>query len=75
MKKISTISLALLMIFSLSNAYSNGNNLQESFTVTVDQNDNGSVTVSPALPADGKVAAGTTIRVTATPAAGYLLDA
>ncbi|MGI5913496.1 MAG: alpha/beta fold hydrolase [Bacteroidales bacterium] len=75
MKKISTISLALLMIFSLSNAYSNANNLQESFTVTVDQNDNGSVTVSPALPADGKVAAGTTIRVTATPAAGYLLDA
>ncbi len=75
MKKLLAISLALFAVVSLSNATPYEANLQEGYTVTVDQNENGSVTVSPALPADGKVAAGTTIKVTATPASGYLLDA
>lgn len=75
MKKFLTIAVVLLATVALSNAAPNGSDLQESYTVTIDQNDNGSVTVSPALPADGKVAAGTTIKVTATPASGYLLDA
>jgi acetyl esterase len=46
----------------------------ESFTVVVDQPLHGSVTLKPALPADGKVAAGTVITVSTQPAAGYTLD-
>jgi acetyl esterase len=45
------------------------------FTVTVDKVLNGSISFDPALPADGKVKAGTVFRVTATPDAGYTLDA
>lgn len=47
----------------------------ESFTVTVDEPVNGSVQLNPVLPADGKYAAGTVVTVTATPNAGYVLDA
>ena len=45
------------------------------FTVTVDKVMNGNISFDPALPADGKVKAGTVLRVTATPDAGYTLDA
>lgn len=44
------------------------------FTVTVDPVENGSIKVEPAIPADGKVKAGTMLKVTATPAAGYAFD-
>src|SRR5689334_8001964 len=44
------------------------------FTVTLDQVENGSIKVDPALPADGKVAAGAVLKVTATPATGYAFD-
>jgi acetyl esterase/lipase len=47
----------------------------QSFTVTVDKTENGSVELSPALPADGKVPAGTLITVKTIPAPGYILDA
>ncbi|MFM2058730.1 MAG: Carboxylesterase NlhH [Pseudomonadota bacterium] len=47
----------------------------ESFTVTVDAPRNGRFQVSPALPADGKVPAGTDLTVTTQADAGYTLDA
>lgn len=48
---------------------------QESYSVTVDEVVNGSIKLDPAIPADGKVKAGTIIQVTTTPDAGYVLDA
>lgn len=48
---------------------------QESYSVTVDEVLNGSIKLEPAIPADGKVKAGTVIKVTATPDAGFTLDA
>jgi acetyl esterase len=47
---------------------------EASFTLTVKEPVNGSLAFDPVLPEDGKVAAGSTVRVTATPAAGYALD-
>ena len=44
------------------------------FTVTVVQPVHGKLQLSPALPADGKYAAGTVVTVTTTPDAGYALD-
>jgi acetyl esterase len=46
----------------------------DSFTVTLDAPVNGKFTVKPALPADGKVPAGTVLTVTTQPDPGYTLD-
>lgn len=58
-------------------AFHGGNMLAQEtqFTVTVDEVVNGSIRFEPALPADGKVKAGTVFRVMATPDKGYTLDA
>jgi acetyl esterase len=45
-----------------------------SFTVTIDPPVHGKLQVSPPLPDDGKYPAGTVIRLTTTPEAGYVLD-
>jgi acetyl esterase len=45
-----------------------------SFAVVLDKATNGTVHLDPALPADGKYAAGTVVTVTAVPDAGYVLD-
>jgi acetyl esterase len=45
-----------------------------SFTVTLVAPEHGKMQVSPALPADGKYPAGSTVTVTATPDTGYALD-
>jgi acetyl esterase len=45
------------------------------FTVTLDQPSNGSVTLDPPLPANGKYAAGTVVTVSATPDPGFKVDA
>ncbi len=45
-----------------------------SYPVIVDKAVNGTVKLDPPLPADGKYPAGTVVTVTATPAAGYVLD-
>jgi acetyl esterase len=47
----------------------------QSFTVTLDPVLNGTITLNPALPADGKYPAGTLVTITAKPSAGYVLDA
>src|SRR5882724_10817028 len=44
------------------------------FNVTVEQPTNGSITINPPIPADGKVAAGTVLTASVSPAAGYALD-
>ena len=46
----------------------------QTFTVIVDKNINGTVRVDPPLPEDGKYTKGTVITVTAVPDAGYVLD-
>jgi acetyl esterase/lipase len=48
---------------------------EKMYTVILDDLQNGSITLEPALPADGKVKAGTVITVTAAPDAGFSLDA
>lgn len=48
---------------------------ENQFTVTIDEVLNGTIKLDPAIPADGKVPAGTVIEVTAIPDAGYTLDA
>ena len=45
-----------------------------SYTVTLVPPDHGNVQLKPALPADGKYAAGTVVTITATPDQGYALD-
>ncbi len=62
-------SLALFSLAGLVPA------MGQTFPVTLDPAVNGKFTVSPALPADGKVAAGTVLTVTATPDAGFVVDA
>jgi acetyl esterase/lipase len=47
----------------------------EAFTVTLVPAENGSYTINPKIPADGKVQAGTILTVTAKPASDYSLDA
>ena len=47
---------------------------QAMFTVTVTKPENGTIAISPALPADGKLPAGSVIKVTATPAPGFAVD-
>jgi acetyl esterase len=48
--------------------------MPKTFTVTVDKPENGTISISPAIPADGKVAAGTVIKLTAVPNDGFALD-
>ena len=74
MTKSSPISLIFAALM-LSSGMSQGLAQTAAFTVTLDEAANGSVTLNPALPADGKYAAGTVITVTATPDPGFEVDA
>jgi acetyl esterase len=47
----------------------------QSFSVTVDKPENGTFTLDPALPSDGKYPEGTVVTVTAKADKGYVLDA
>ncbi len=47
----------------------------QTFTVTLVPAENGSFTIDPNIPVDGKVTAGTVLTVTARPSTGYSLDA
>lgn len=70
-----TIASALIFC-ALSNAmlFGQASPTQAVFTVTLDPVQNGSIKIQPPLPADGKVAQGTILKVTAAPAAGYAFD-
>ena len=47
---------------------------QAMFTVTVTKPENGTIAISPDLPDDGKLPAGSVVTVTATPAPGFAVD-
>jgi acetyl esterase/lipase len=51
------------------------NSQTQYFTVTLDKPVNGTFQVNPPLPADGKYPKGTVVTITATPEAGFVLDA
>jgi acetyl esterase len=72
-------TIALLFIAALVTTHANGLermtfNDDETFTVTLVPAENGSYTIDPKIPADGKVAAGTVLTVKAAPASNYSLD-
>ena len=48
---------------------------EETYTVTLASAENGSYSIEPKIPADGKVETGTVLTVKATPASNYSLDA
>jgi len=54
---------------------SSKDNSREKYTVTSVTAENGSYTINPKIPKDGKVAAGTVLTVNAKPATAYQLDA
>ena len=79
---LSSILLAAIFITVANNAKamslpqeSSAGMSQEKFTVALVPAENGSYTISPQIPEDGKVPAGAEITVTATPSSGYSLDA
>jgi acetyl esterase len=47
----------------------------ETFTVTLVPAENGTYSINPKIPDDGKVPAGTVLSVTAKPSSGFSLDA
>lgn len=49
--------------------------VEETFVITLVPSENGTYSIEPKIPADGKVAAGTVLTVSAKPATGYSLDA
>jgi acetyl esterase len=66
-------SLSFILISAFMSIVSHDSHAQ--FTITAVESENGSYTIAPKLPADGKVAAGTVLTVTATPSKNYSLDA
>jgi len=78
MKRILSVTAILTVLaFSAVNGQGTGNPSAQAaaFTVIVDEPINGSIRLNPTLPADGKVAAGTVITITATPERGFAVDA
>ena len=77
-KSIRPVSVIILLITVLvsSQHYAVAQNepAKTTFNVTVDKPENGSITINPPIPEDGKVPAGTVLAVTASPASGYALD-
>jgi acetyl esterase len=74
MKKVIYPILSVIMLTLI--LFMNSAMAQEGyFSVTVDEVLNGSINIDPAIPADGKVKAGTVFEVTASPDKGYTLDA
>jgi acetyl esterase/lipase len=79
MKKIIIPCLgSLLMLFVLLQrqacAIAQTETQVDTFMVTLEKPENGSIKVSPSIPAGGKVHKGTVITVMASPAAGYAFD-
>jgi acetyl esterase len=62
---------AISMVIESSGIYSQ----TETFVVTFDKPVHGTVKLDPAIPADGKYPKGTIVTVTATPDAGFVIDA
>jgi len=71
--KICALAALFLVILSIT-AYSQTESPDAFVNITVDVPENGSIQTDPAIPADGKMAKGTVIRVTSIPDAGYAFD-
>ncbi len=67
---IKSIILVLLIILSSVTIYS-----QTTYKVDVDEVVNGKIKIEPKIPAEGTVAEGTVLKITATPDKDYTLDA
>ena len=67
------ILLIIFAIFQTQKTMGNSTN-QETYTVKLNQPENGTLTITPPLPDDGRVSTGTIITLKATPAEGYALD-
>jgi len=68
-------SLALFVMLSCAALTASAATDSTSYAVVLDPTTNGTISVSPALPPDGRYPAGTVVTVTTKPAAGYVLDA
>lgn len=75
MKNILTVIVSFLFTNAFSMPHHNSKAHAQTFHVTMLPAENGSYTITPKIPADGKVAAGTQITIKANPAKGYSLDA
>jgi acetyl esterase len=85
MRIISKTIASIIVITTLMNCTVNKNTTagandkplksEETFMVTLASAENGSYSIEPKIPADGKVEAGTVLTVKATPASNYSLDA
>ena len=72
---VSAIILAMMVLVSSQpHVVAQNETTNTTFKVTVDKPENGSITIKPPIPEDGKVAAGTVLTVIASPVAGYALD-
>jgi acetyl esterase len=60
--------------FSACHVNAQNENAPKTFTVTVNKTENGSLTIEPPLPEDGKVPDGTVLTLKSTPAPGFALD-
>jgi acetyl esterase len=67
--------LTVVFFFAMASIVTHDLMAQSTFTVTAVEAENGSYTITPKLPADGKVTSGTVLTVTAKPSANYALDA
>jgi acetyl esterase len=65
----------LIIMSSAVLLFLQANTNAQSFSVTVDKPENGTFTLDPALPSDGKYPEGTVVTVTAKADKGYVLDA
>src|SRR5688500_8523408 len=75
MTTIVLISMLFTTLLNAQTSQSSPANSGENYTITRVPAENGSYTISPKLPEDGKVPEGTLLTVTAKPATGYKLDA
>lgn len=70
-----SLRLKLLVLASATIIATTGSIFAQTINTIVDKPLNGTVTLDPVLPSDGKYPAGTVVTVTAKPDAGFVLDA
>jgi acetyl esterase len=70
-----SLRLKLLVLASATFIATTGSIFAQTINTIVDKPLNGTVTLDPVLPSDGKYPAGTVVTVTAKPDAGFVLDA
>jgi Esterase/lipase len=74
LKALLTLMLSVTILVASPNAHAQSMSTT-TFTVTQVPAEDGSYTINPRIPNDGKIAAGTVLTVTGRPSSGYSLDA